>query len=144
MVRVTSSNIFGSTSEYLVCPCNTVGVMEGIGTIFEARFPEEVAEYKLLCEDKKVTIGDISCIKLPEKSQGVIFFPINLLPGEKSDLSIIAAGLMCLREFVKQTKVKSLSMTAIGAGEWGLSSEDVKLRITHSFPERTNVITIHN
>jgi O-acetyl-ADP-ribose deacetylase (regulator of RNase III)/uncharacterized protein YwgA len=119
-VTVRQGDLFESDAQTLVNTVNTVGVMgKGIALGFKQRFPEMYAEYRALCEQRKVKLGR-PYLWAPIGGPWVINFPTKQHWRAQSRLSDIVEGLRYLAAHVEEWGVQSLAVPPLGCGEGGL------------------------
>ena len=119
-------NIFDSNCEALVNPVNTQGVAgKGLALEFKHRFPHNHAIYKAHCTSvKKMQIGSLtSCM---DCGRVIINFPTKKQWRYNSSLEYIYQGLLALPGAIKNWKLRSIAIPALGCGEGRLPWIDVK------------------
>ncbi|MEP4052916.1 MAG: macro domain-containing protein [Litorimonas sp.] len=124
-----TGDIFKSSSEAIVNPVNTVGVMgKGLALMFKKKFPENFHAYKIACECGDLQIGKIFATKSPNHPSfcWIVNFPTKKHWRAKSEISWIELGLKDLKFFLLDNNIRSISIPALGSGLGGLNWPDVK------------------
>ncbi len=68
MITYIKGNIFDSPAQVLVNTVNTVGVMgKGIAKEFKRIYPDMFVKYRELCENKKLSVGQLWLYKTTNK-----------------------------------------------------------------------------
>ena len=132
VITYTQGNLLEANVEALVNTVNTVGVMgKGIALMFKERFPKNMTEYVKACKDKKVNTGKMFVTQNDELSEPrwIVNFPTKQHWRDKSKIEWISEGLVDLRKFLETNKVKSIAISALGAGLGGLTWSEVKFEI---------------
>lgn len=128
MIHFVKGNIFDSKAEALVNAINTVGVMgKGIALKFKNRYPENYKVYKAACDDKTLKTGIVLAVKESD-GKTIINFPTKQHWKDASEYQFIELGLIALKESIKEHKIKSIALPALGCGLGGLKWYTVKSR----------------
>lgn len=132
MIHYTSGNLFDAEVEALVNPVNTVGVMgKGIALAFKKRYPDNMQQYALACNQGRVVTGKMFVTETYELMgpRWIVNFPTKQHWRDKSQMQWVVDGLEDLRRFIVENDVRSIAIPALGAGLGGLAWVDVKPRI---------------
>lgn len=132
MIRFTQGNLLEAGSEALVNTVNTVGVMgKGIALMFKERFAENYRLYKAACKANEVTTGKMFVTEVRELQgpRWIVNFPTKRHWRSPSQLAWITDGLHDLREFMLSSKVGSIAIPPLGAGNGGLDWHLVREQI---------------
>lgn len=136
MIHYTSGNLFDAEVEALVNPVNTVGVMgKGIALAFKQRYPDNMQQYALACNQGRVVTGKMFVTETYELMgpRWIVNFPTKQHWRDKSQMQWVVDGLEDLRRFIIENEVRSIAIPALGAGLGGLAWVDVKPRIGSAF-----------
>lgn len=131
MIKFKSGNLFNDfeTVEAVINTVNCVGVMgKGVAKEFANRFPNLLREYKLKCSTKELDIGRNYVYEIPNynKTKYIVNFPTKNHWRHNSKLEYIEKGLNDLVTVIKDFKIKSIVMPALGCGNGKLEWEVVK------------------
>jgi O-acetyl-ADP-ribose deacetylase (regulator of RNase III) len=131
-MEFTQGNLLEADVEAVVNTVNTVGVMgKGIALMFKERFPENYEEYRKACKAGKVNTGELFITHSPELGgpQWVVNFPTKENWRNPTKMEWVESGLVKLREFIQDEKVRSIALPPLGCGNGGLSWPDVRPKI---------------
>ncbi len=124
MIRYTTENIMDSSAEALVNTVNTVGVMgKGIALQFKQAFPHNFNVYRQACGNGAFNTGQILAVKDSELLLGerlIINFPTKQHWKMPSRYEYVESGLIALVSYLKENRVRSLALPALGCGNGGL------------------------
>jgi len=128
---IQNGDIFESTSEALVNPVNTVGVMgKGLASVFKRRFPQNFKVYEKACREGDFDVGEVLSHFEKDAVSGqmrwVVNFPTKHHWRDSSKLEWIELGLQGLRSFLNVEGIASVAIPALGCGLGSLDWEDVK------------------
>jgi len=129
MIKFTVGNLLDSDAEALVNTVNTVGVMgKGIALMFKERFPENYRLYAAACKAKEVTTGKVFVTEVNDLNglKWIINFPTKQHWRSPSQLIWVKEGLTDLKNFILTHNVRSIAIPPLGAGNGGLSWNEVK------------------
>ena len=132
MITYTQGNLLDAPVEALVNTVNTVGVMgKGIALMFKERFPQNMQAYALACKQQQVVTGKMFITETADlmEPRWIVNFPTKQHWRARSRMEWIEDGLQDLRRFLIEEKVQSIAIPALGAGNGGLSWQEVKIRI---------------
>ena len=125
MITIVHGDILQTQARALVNPVNTEGVMgAGLALAFKRRFPAMFAEYRAMCLDKRLDIGDLHFYE-PKDGPLIINFPTKRLWRNPSRIEYITAGMGRLLEVIEDYQLPSLAIPALGCGKGGLNWKDV-------------------
>jgi O-acetyl-ADP-ribose deacetylase (regulator of RNase III) len=145
MIRRVKGNLLDAKVEALVNAVNCVGVMgKGLALEFKKAFPANYSAYREACKRGKVQPGMMFVFQIGNSGQPrfIINFPTKRHWRSKSQMEDIESGLTALVEAVKNNKVRSLAVPALGCGHGGLDWSDVRERMQIAFqnlPDGTDV-----
>ena len=141
MLTQLKGDIFASTCEAIVCPCNTVGVMgAGLAFQFKKHYPAMYTEYNRKCRAGELAIGQVHCWKAPDGPL-IINFPTKLHYRNPSKIEYIEQGLMALAAAIKEHGIKSIAIPALGCGLGGLKFGTV-LAILKGFSNKLDGVEV--
>lgn len=132
MISFTQGNLLDSDAEALVNTVNTVGVMgKGIALMFKERFAGNFRLYAAACKAGEVRTGRMFVTETlePGGPRWIVNFPTKQHWRSPSRLEWIEAGLQDLRRFLIEQRVRSVAIPPLGAGNGGLSWDEVRERI---------------
>jgi O-acetyl-ADP-ribose deacetylase (regulator of RNase III) len=132
MITFTQGNLLEARAEALVNTVNTVGVMgKGIALMFKERFAENFRRYAAACKAKEIRTGKMFVTEVNELDgpRWIINFPTKQHWRGDSRMEWITDGLQDLRRFLIESKVKSIAIPPLGAGNGGLDWNDVRPQI---------------
>jgi O-acetyl-ADP-ribose deacetylase (regulator of RNase III) len=129
MLKFIQGNIFEAPADIRVNTVNCVGVMgAGIALAFKTRFPEMSKEYKRACDAGEVKPGKLHVWK-SVAGDCVVNFPTKRHWRDKSRYEDIEAGLIALRDYLKDKGRVRVTLPALGCGHGGLDWSKVSLMI---------------
>ena len=123
MIKYTEGNLLNANVDALVNTVNTVGVMgKGIALMFKERFPKNMLKYTEACRSNKVVTGKMFITETDELvgPRWIVNFPTKQHWRSPSQIKWIEEGLVDLRNFIINNKVKSIAIPPLGAGNGGL------------------------
>ena len=136
MITYTHGNLLEARAEALVNTVNTVGVMgKGIALMFKERFARNFELYAAACKAKQVQTGRMFITETGELSgpKWVVNFPTKQHWRSPSKLEWVTEGLVDLRRFLLEHKVRSVAIPPLGAGngglDWALVREQIELAL---------------
>jgi O-acetyl-ADP-ribose deacetylase (regulator of RNase III) len=132
MIHYTQGNLLEAKAEALVNTVNTVGVMgKGIALMFKERFVENNRAYVQACKAKQVSTGKMFVTEASELigPHWIINFPTKQHWRNPSKMEWVVDGLLDLRHFLLENKVKSVAIPPLGAGNGGLDWLAVRAQI---------------
>jgi O-acetyl-ADP-ribose deacetylase (regulator of RNase III) len=147
MIRFTKGNLLESSAEALVNTVNTVGVMgKGIALQFRQTFPFNYKRYKEACKKGELVTGKLLVVKdsnLLTGDKTIINFPTKQDWRNPAKNEYIASGLIELLTYLKQSKLKSIALPALGCGNGGLDWKVIKPMLTGMLSELTMEIIVY-
>lgn len=131
MISQGTGSIFNSNAEAIVNAVNCVGVMgAGLAKAFKNRYPLMYEQYALKCRLGLIRPGATDLYILDAiKPKYIINFPTKDHFKDPSKLMYIQQGNIDLVNVVRDWKIKSIAVPALGCGLGGLNWEDVKSSI---------------
>lgn len=123
MIELVEGDLLAAPVEALVNAVNTQGVMgKGIALAFKNRFPEMFEDYRQACASGRVTPGCMHVFDcgIDARPQFLINFPTKRNWRDPSQLEDIEAGLRALVGEIRQRKIRSIALPALGCGLGGL------------------------
>ncbi|WP_338759666.1 macro domain-containing protein [Bernardetia sp. ABR2-2B] len=129
-MNYTKGNILESSTEVIINPVNTVGVMgKGLALAFKKEFPHNYKIYKEACKNKTIDIGKLLLVDESnlERKKFIINFPTKKHWRNPSKIEYIEEGLKDLVQILKNNNFESMAIPALGCGLGGLEWEDVRL-----------------
>ena len=147
MITFKNGNLFEEPCEALVNPVNCVGVMgKGQALEFKKRFPDNFSEYARACWMGKVQPGRLLVFQTyqPQVHRFIINFPTKRHWNDNSRLEDIEAGIQALAGEIRQRRIRSIAIPALGSGLGGLQWSRVRPIIEEGLQELEKVsITIY-
>ena len=129
MIEIVKGDIFSADVEALVNPVNCVGIMgKGLALQFKKKFPDYYKHYASACKEHRIILGNAYFyINLyPDfRTSLIVSFPTKYHWQDKSRLWDITQGLEMLSIKIRDFKVKSIAIPALGCGLGGLDWADV-------------------
>lgn len=130
MIEFKQGNLLEDEAEVLVNTVNTVGVMgKGIALAFKNAFPLNYAVYRQKCLAGELVVGVVLAVTDSNLLYGtkiILNFPTKKHWKMPSQYDYIYTGLQALREWLIQTKVKSIAIPPLGCGNGGLDWSKVR------------------
>jgi O-acetyl-ADP-ribose deacetylase (regulator of RNase III) len=130
MITFTTGNLLEEIgkSEAVVNTVNTVGVMgKGIALEFKNRFPDNFKTYKIACNNKSFSVGQMLMHEIDEgNTKYIVNFPTKTHWRYPSKIEYIVKGLDDLARILKEKEIKSIAIPALGCGNGKLNWKDVK------------------
>lgn len=132
MITLASGNLLDADVEALVNAVNCVGVMgKGIALQFKERFPANFRAYAKACKAGEVHTGAmfVFATGLLQNPRFLINFPTKQHWRDGSRIEDIEAGLQSLVVEIRERRIRSLAVPALGCGLGGLEWREVRPRI---------------
>jgi len=142
MIQFKTGDILQSRAEALVNTVNCVGVMgRGIALQFKNAFPENFRAYARACKREEVQPGRMFVFETGyvDNPKYIVNFPTKRHWRGKSRLEDIDAGLRALVAEVRQRRIRSIAVPALGSGLGGLDWGTVRPRIEEALRPLTGV-----
>ena len=125
MITFLETSVFNSPAQTLVNTVNTVGVMgKGIAKEFKARFPSMFKEYKALCDNGNINVGNLHLWK--SESVWVLNFPTKTTWRKPSQIDYVKSGLQKFVDTYERLGITSVSFPPLGCGNGNLDWRDVR------------------
>jgi len=132
MIRLVQGNLLEAPAQALVNAVNEKGIMgKGIALLFKEAFPDSAKTYGEACHRREVHVGKM----LPTERIGVegprwiIHFPTKKDWRNPSELQWIRDGLRDLRRVIRELRIRSIALPALGCGNGGLDWNLVRSEI---------------
>lgn len=141
-MKYSKGDIFESNCEALVNAVNCVGKMgKGLALQFKKRFPEMFLDYQSACR-AGLRPGTMHVWSKSENPKYIINFPTkdDLSP---SKIEYVKDGLVALEKIVKELKIKSIALPALGCGLGGLrwgQVQNLLVEFSKKIPEDCELI----
>jgi O-acetyl-ADP-ribose deacetylase (regulator of RNase III) len=129
MIEFTHGNLLEAKCDALINTVNTEGVMgKGIALMFKERFPVNYDLYRAACKRKDVRVCEMFVTETGELGgpRYVVNFPTKKHWRNASRLEWIECGLESLRSFIVDSKIQSIAIPPLGAGNGGLDWTSVR------------------
>ena len=136
MMELKSGDMLLAEAEALVNTVNCVGVMgRGIALQFKKKYPENFAEYKLVCDRKQLCPGNMLVVNLNRlhNPRYIINFPTKRHWKGKSHIEDIKSGLAALVEEIRNRSINSVAIPPLGCGLGGLDWNQIRPLIEEAF-----------
>jgi O-acetyl-ADP-ribose deacetylase (regulator of RNase III) len=143
MLTYLYTSLFDSPSQTLVNTVNTVGVMgKGIAKAFRERYPVMFKEYKKLCDQGDLEVGNLQLWKGGDR--WVLNFPTKTTWRLPSKIEYIEKGLQTFVANYERMGIVSASFPPLGCGNGNLDWAEVK-PLMERYLSRINIpIYVHN
>jgi O-acetyl-ADP-ribose deacetylase (regulator of RNase III) len=132
VITLASGNLFNADVEALVNAVNCVGVMgKGLALQFKERFPANFKAYAKACKAGEVRTGAmfVFATGLLQNPRFLVNFPTKQHWRDSSRIEDIEAGLQSLVVEVRDRRIRSIAVPALGCGLGGLEWREVRPRI---------------
>lgn len=129
MITLTKGNFFDFEASIRINTVNCFGAMgAGVALQFKNMFPNMFNEYKRLCQNKEIKIGEIHIWKSDDifSNLTIINFPTKDHWKDPSKYEYIEKGLNALNNYLKTIPNQTITLPALGCGHGGLDWEIVK------------------
>jgi len=129
MIEYKTGDILAEDAEALVNTVNCMGFMgRGIALQFKKAWPENFKVYAAACRKGEVQPGQMLVFEtgLLTNPRYIVNFPTKRHWRGNSRIEDIEAGLMALGREVRERKIQSIAMPALGAGLGGLDWAEVR------------------
>jgi O-acetyl-ADP-ribose deacetylase (regulator of RNase III) len=115
VITYVKGDLFESPAQTLVNTVNTVGVMgRGIALEFKRIYPEMFEEYRRLCEQRKLDIGQLHLFK--SRHKWILNFPTKREWRQPSRVEYIKAGLSAFVSTYAAAGIRSVAFPPLGCG----------------------------
>lgn len=145
MIEYKHGNIIVEDAEAIVNAVNCVGIMgRGLALQFKKSFPENFKAYAAACERKEVQPGSMFVYDTLKTSRPyyIINFPTKQHWRHKSRIEDIDSGLKALVQEIKDRRIRSIAIPAIGCGLGGLKWAQVQPRIAEALKDIRDLYVI--
>ena len=116
-----SGNILESSSQCLINPVNTVGVMgAGLALQFKRTYPQMFSSYKRNCDKQALKIGRIMFYRAQNDPRVVCLFPTKQHWKNPSKIEYIEDGLVAFVKYYSEWDITSAAFPRLGCGLGGL------------------------
>ena len=142
MMEFKTGDILESKAEALVNTVNCVGIMgRGIALQFKEKFPENFKAYAAACERRELQPGRMFVFPTGWMTgpKYIINFPTKRHWRGKSRLEDIEAGLVALRDVIREKHIASVAVPPLGSGLGGLDWKQVRTRIERALGSLSDV-----
>jgi len=140
-VKILRGNIFNSKMMTIVNTVNCVGHMgAGIALEFKRRYPEMYSEYKEMCFNKTLKIGELHLWK--KENPWILNFPTKLHYSDPSKISYIENGLDRFSEIYKEQEISSIAFPQLGTSHGKLDWDNEVKPLMVSSLEKLEGISI--
>ncbi|MEU6073303.1 macro domain-containing protein [Micromonospora sp. NPDC047074] len=129
MISIRHGDLLDADVEALVNPVNTVGVMgKGLALAFKRAHPANFTAYRVACAAGTVCLGHMFVYDsgTPGRHRYVINFPTKGHWRSRSRLADVAAGLPDLVRVLRDNRIASVAVPALGCGHGGLDWAEVR------------------
>jgi O-acetyl-ADP-ribose deacetylase (regulator of RNase III) len=143
MLTYLYSSVFDSPAQTLVNTVNTVGVMgKGIAKTFRERYPAMYSEYRKLCDNGDLAIGNLHLWK--GSDHWVLNFPTKTTWRLPSKLDYIEKGLETFVNNYEGMGIVSASFPPLGCGNGNLNWNEVRPLIERYLSKISIPIYVHS
>ncbi|WP_434743019.1 macro domain-containing protein [Micromonospora sp. SH-82] len=142
MIVISNGDLLTADAEALVNAVNTVGVMgKGIALQFKDAHPANYESYRTACAAKRVRLGEMHVFDsaTPGPRRYVINFPTKGHWRANSQATDIQAGLTDLVRVVRERRIASVAVPALGCGNGLLEWDRVRPMIEHAFADLPDI-----
>ena len=123
--KTVKGNIFNSNAHALVNPVNCVGTMgAGLTKQFRDRYPAMHNEYLRLCRARHLKPGEVHLFH-HSTTLTIVNLPTKDHWRNPSTLAYVRSGLIALNNALRDNRIHSVAVPALGAGLGGLRWTDV-------------------
>lgn len=143
MISYLYNSVFDSPAQTLTNTVNTEGVMgKGIAKAFRERYPEMYSEYRKICMNRGLQIGNLHLWK--GMDHWVLNFPTKTTWRQPSKIEYIEEGLNTFVKNFEALGITSISFPPLGCGNGGLNWQVVR-PIMESYLGKISIpVYIHN
>ena len=134
MIELATGDLLEADVEALVNPVNTQGVMgKGLALEFKRAFPDAFKAYANACVRGEVMTGRMHVVRRASPPRFILHFPTKRHWRDPSKLEYVSSGLEDLVRSVRELRIASLAVPALGCGLGGLSWAEVEPLIVNAF-----------
>ena len=140
-IHYLTGDIFQTGDDAIVNPVNCVGVMgKGLALQFKQRYPDNFTMYEEACKQNQVHLGKL-CVQHRETAPFyIVNFPTKLHWKDDSRVEDVECGLIALKYWIGDKKIKSISIPPLGCGLGGLKREQVYPLITQHLKDIPHLV----
>ncbi|MFD7920616.1 macro domain-containing protein [Streptomyces sp. NPDC059740] len=145
MIEEVRGDLLDAEAEALVNAVNTVGVMgKGVALQFKRAFPENYRFYKSACERESLALGDVLVYDSarPGPRRYIVNFPTKGHWRSRSKSADVEAGLRSLVKAIRDYRMQSVAIPALGCGNGGLEWIEVRKLIYEALSELEGVLIL--
>ncbi len=125
MIQYIKGNLLESPAQVLVNTVNTQGVMgKGIALSFKNEYPKMFDEYKGLCDEKKLQVGNLYMYRSGDR--WILLFPTKQEWRKQSKIEYLEKGLYKFCSSWDKLGGVSYAFPPLGCGNGGLAWSEVK------------------
>ncbi|MEU7994031.1 macro domain-containing protein [Micromonospora sp. NPDC049060] len=142
MISIRHGDLLDADVEALVNPVNTVGVMgKGLALAFKRAHPANFTAYRAACAAGTVRLGRMFVYDsgTPGRHRYVVNFPTKGHWRSPSRLADIESGLPDLVRVLRDNRIGSVAVPALGCGNGGLDWADVRPLVETALAELPGV-----
>jgi O-acetyl-ADP-ribose deacetylase (regulator of RNase III) len=137
MLTYVTISLFESPAQTLVNTVNTVGAMgKGIAAVFKKLYPEMYQQYRRLCQEGKLDVGQLYIYRTPNKI--IVNLPTKKHWRQRSRVEYIKAGLEKFVTHYEDYGISSVSFPQLGCGhgelDWETQVQPVMERYLRGLP----------
>ena len=147
MITFKHGDLFDDRAQALVNPVNCAGAMgKGLALEFKKRFPDNFKEYRQACHHGKLQPGRMFVFNTyrPHAHRYIINFPTKRHWRDGSRIEDIESGTAALAQEVRDRRIESVAIPALGAGLGGLPWKKVRAVIEEGMRDLDDVrITVY-
>lgn len=131
-IEYKNGDMFSEPVEAIVNTVNCVGVMgKGVALEFKHRWPDNFKAYKRLCDDKKLSTGQMFVFDNNDfldggKHRYLINFPTKQHWRSRSKIEYVQDGLIDFVHQIRELGIKSVALPPLGCGNGGLDWAEVR------------------
>lgn len=143
MVEYRQGDLLNSNIEVLVNAVNRLGFMgAGIAKAFKDKYPQMFLDYKKSCLEGHY---DMCFTHYYKDESGKLICNLRTVDDKlKGVYAFVEAGLLELRDFMEQNRLKSVAIPPLGCGIGGLDKEIVKDSILKIFGDSDLELYLYN
>ncbi|MER6782728.1 MULTISPECIES: macro domain-containing protein [unclassified Streptomyces] len=129
MIEEVHGNLLNAEVDALVNTVNTVGVMgKGVALQFKQAFPENFKFYKAACEHGEFSLGEVLVFDSGKlgSQRYIVNFPTKGHWRSRSKLRDVDSALSALVQAIKEYRIQTIAIPALGCGNGGLDWPEVR------------------
>jgi O-acetyl-ADP-ribose deacetylase (regulator of RNase III) len=124
-----TGDIFTTRARAMGHGVNTEGVMgAGIAAQFRVRFPEMYRQYRVLCQNGDLNVGETFVFHIPGQDQGYFLYNIASqdLPGPHAKMEWLEDGVRAALIHAEKNSIYTIALPRIASGIGGLNESEVE------------------